>query len=110
MRVYSDWEMEEAKRHFNNVVVNDDIITWKSNGQSPMLDMLERWLQIGLITMSQFSKTNENRNEQTKVNFARYIENQKNKNIYDEEIIEMQANFGKGTGVQNIITGKTFKL
>lgn len=84
------------------------VLTWASNGQQPMDDMLAAWVVLGLITIQQARATSAVRAAETAKFLAAY---RKNPPVIDaEQLHEMRNAFGPGAKVVDVITGRTTQL
>ena len=110
--------MELNKPHFKNealrlaekfktdAYIEDGVIRWKSNNSVPPNDILEFWNYLGYdFDLEKSIKTSD---EDTATFLEQYRKNYKSPS--QEELYEMEAAFGKGTTVVDIITGKKIKL
>lgn len=101
---------EEAARLLaqrGNIEVEEDgAAKWKSNGSYLPADVVEKLIFAGAEFFSE-EATAAKREAQT----AEFLENyRRNRRTTAEERAEMEAAFGKGTTVVNIITGEKIKL
>ena len=101
---------EEAARLLaqrDNIEVEEDgAAKWKSNGSYLPADVVEKLIFAGEDFFSA-EATAAKREAQT----AEFLENyRRNHRTTAEERAEMEAAFGKGTTVVNIITGEKIKL
>ena len=84
----------------------DGAAKWKSNGSYLPADVVEKLIFAGADFFSE-EATAAKREAQT----AEFLENyRRNHRTTAEERTEMEAAFGKGTTVVNIITGEKIKL
>ena len=84
------------------------VLTWKSNGRSPMDDMLAAWVVLGIITREQARATSEARQTETAAFLADYRANPPQPDA--EQLAEMRAAFGPGAEVVNVITGQRYHV
>lgn len=98
-----------AKAQFktNANIDADGAVSWKSNGSYIMDDMAEMMEKAGC----KFSReaTAAARSKQNSAFVAQYKAQQRSKPS-EEELYEMQAAFGKGAKVVDVLTGKSFQL
>ena len=87
-----DRELEEAKVNFakKDFRIENDVLIWNSNDRHPMNDLMERWLELGLVTDVQFFATEVARDESNALFFAEYREAQKSRT--PEQIAEERFN------------------
>ena len=101
---------EEAARLLaqrDNIEVEEDgAAKWKSNGSYLPADVVEKLIFAGADFFSE-EATAAKREAQTAEFLGNYRRNHK---TTAEERTEMEAAFGKGTTVVNIITGERIKL
>lgn len=84
-------------------------ITWQSNGQAPMSDMLAAWYYLGLVTASQVVHTTSLADSQAEAAIAAYRAAQP-ATPSAEERAEMLAAFGPGETVVDVLTGRRVNL
>ena len=107
-----DRELEEAKVSFakKDFRIENDVLIWNSNDRHPMNDLMERWLDLGLVTDVQFFATEVARDESNALFFAEYREAQKSRT--PEQIAEERFNalaaMGPNVDMVNIVTGEKF--
>ena len=105
-----DRELEEAKVSFakKDFRIENDVLIWNSNDRHPMNDLMERWLDLGLVTDVQFFDTEVARDESNALFFAEYREAQKSRT--PEQIAEERFNalaaMGPDVDMVNIVTGE----
>ena len=101
---------EEAARLLaqrDNIEVEEDgAAKWKSNGSYLPADVVEKLIFAGADFFSE-EATAAKREAQTAERLGSY---RRNHRTTTEERAEMEAAFGKGTTVVNIITGEKIKL
>lgn len=101
-------EIGEAMRLFTTSVdvSADGVVTWKSNGAVIMDDMAEKMEVAGC----NFNRANtaKAREIECAKELKQYIA--KDHEPTAEEIYEMRAAFGAGAVVENLFTGRTYKL
>ena len=84
-----------------------EVLTWASNSQHPMADLLAAWLFLGLITETQADATMAAREIRDAAFIAEYREAQDNRTAEEvaADTAEMRAAFGSGETVVNVLTG-----
>jgi hypothetical protein len=89
-------------------VEQSGIARWKSNDAVPPQECLEQLKALGLVFnmhMSQFARDIE-----TAAFIREYRKSQASRPVSAEERFEMEAAFGKGATVVNVITGRKVRL
>ena len=113
-----------VERSFYNdeiIFEGDGAMKWKSNGAYLPEDCAYALAYIRhddtttptqkrCILNASVEATNEHREAQEREFIKEYIERNKNRVLSAEERYEMEAAFGKGTTVVNVITGQKFEL
>lgn len=97
-----------AKRLREDAVIEDGVIRWKSNGNVLFDDLTEFAAFLGLPVDRE--KTRLARDTQIDRSLSEYRKREADRQPSDEELFEMEAAFGKGATVENIITGQKIKL
>lgn len=106
-----NWKEEQFKKNvamFSDAVVTDGIPRWKSNNSIPMSDMLDDWKSAGL--KFDYDKSIAARNLEVEQELREYREKARDRKYSEEELIEMQSEFGIGTTVVDVITGAEIRL
>lgn len=101
-------ELEEIKEKLENgkITIDENGVARNKIGRILMEDMLEK---VAMVTDKvNVEATNKARDEDTSAFIKEYRENYKGPS--EEELFEMRAEFGKGTTVVDIITGKKIRL
>jgi len=100
-------EAKEAKKYFEeNAYVEDGVVRWTSNNSVPHDDMLEKMEYIGC--KFDRAKSNAVRIEEDAKFIEEYRKNQKP--LSQQEIAEMRAEFGVGTVVVDVLSGRVIKI
>jgi len=84
----------------------EGVYRWKTNDRVPFDDLLE---QEG-VCVEVREKCRIARDKETQAILARYNEAQHDYRYSDEELFEMQAAFGPGSTVVDVITGRKIDL
>ena len=115
---FGEFWKQDAQRQIKDMQVRADageILTdaeggayWKRSGNYIPADCAEM-LSYTTFDFS-MEATQAGREKQTAESIARYRKQQANRRISAEERAEMQAAFGKGATVVDIITGQTIRL
>jgi len=82
------------------------VVRWNSNDRVPFDDMLQEFLQAGLIDRQTLVNSNEARRVETAQFLANYRANYRGPS--EEERFEARAAFGPGARVVNVITGHEY--
>ena len=105
--------MPFAKKYIDNIHMkydayqdDDGVWRWKSNNRVPFKDMLECW---GLDSET-MQKCIEAKEKDTSAFLKSYRKQMENYVPSSEERFEMQAAFGEGAQVVNVITGQKIQL
>lgn len=97
-----EWATNDA------IVEPNGAIKWKSNGHYLMDDMCEKLEYIGFRFDREATRVAR---EAQDTEFLRaYRDSMKNHKPSAEELYEMEAAFGKGTKVVDVLTGQTIQL
>lgn len=100
-------DAERLAQQFDTMTYKvDGIIRWKTNNAVPPQDVLDFWKHIG--KRFNMAKSIAARNREEKEAIENYKRNQRPPT--QEQLYEMQAAFGKGTTVVDVITGRKIKL
>jgi hypothetical protein len=97
------WEADEA------YVDAQSVMRWRSNESVPPNDCLQAAMDMGLITLPQFTKSVEVSTEEMRQAIRAYVANQPAQPS-DEELYEMRAAFGPGEVVVDVISGRRTQL
>lgn len=84
------------------------VLTWASNSQQPMDDMLAAWVVLNLISIQQARATSAVRAVETARFLAAYRATPVSYSA--EQLHEMRAAFGEGATVVDVVSGQTIKL
>lgn len=87
---------------------NNGVLRWKSNNHVPPQEVLDFWKYVG--KRFNMSKCVAARNREDKIFLKEYRKQEQNRKYSQEELFEMEAAFGKGTVVVDVITGKKTRL
>lgn len=103
---------EQAERllieFYTRATVTDGVVRWTSNDRVPPSDILEFWHHIGKkFDYEKSLKVQEEENAAFLENYRKQMENYVPS---QEERYEMEAAFGKGATVVNVLTGKKIDL
>ena len=83
------------------------VARWKSNGNCPPDDFLEK-LEYAGVSIIDYERTREESERQTAASIAAYKANRKP--MTEEELFEARAAFGAGTVIVDVITGERITL
>lgn len=99
-------EMEKAKIAFYEqaYVDSEGIVRWKSNNRQPPEDMLEKMSMAGCPFNKAYN--DEVREAENALFFEEYRKKRK-RAVSQSEMYELEAAFGKGTKVVDVITGES---
>ena len=95
----------EQDQSYLDYTVDAPVVRWKSNNAVPFEDKLQEFYIKGWITNYEFMNSNETRQQESARSLAEYIEARKNYVPDAEERYEMEAAFGKGVKVVDVISG-----
>lgn len=103
---------EDAKRIADSfeteAYVKNGIVRWNSNDRIPPTDVLELW--YFLEKDFSIGKSIEESEKETREFLKNYRKKNINRTYSEEERFEMEAAFGKGATVVDVITGKEITL
>jgi hypothetical protein len=101
-------DAQRSADRFNDTIVTNGIPRWPSNNNVPPQDLLDLWNHIGKpFNYELATETLANEISET---LRQYKISRMNYTPGLEELYEMQAAFGKGVTVQDVITGKEIQL
>jgi len=95
---------EQLEQYKENIVNKDGVLYWKSNNHIVPLD-----ISMAIKNSGEHVDL-EKRDKMVQQELDQLRESMKNYTPSHEEIVEMQATFGKGTTVVNVLTGEKIKL
>lgn len=90
---------------FLNTYVENDVIRWESSDNVPPKDILEAFVEAGLLTQEVMDNSLAVNKVEQAAFLEQYIANRQKYGYSDEEKFEMQAAFG-GEEVVDIFTGE----
>lgn len=90
------------------VYEDDNAVKWSTNGSYLPAECVEHMVFAGLPV--NVEATAKKRKAQIAWDIKAYIKAMENAPVGDEERYEMEAAFGKGTTVVNVLTGRTVRL
>jgi len=102
-------DLEKAYLGFKEAYVVAGVLRWKSNDHVPPQDCLEDFRAIGCGGFDMEACRSAREAEQTAF-LADYAAKERNRKPSAEERYEMEAAFGKGTTVVNVITGRRTRV
>lgn len=88
--------------------IKDGVVRWKSNNAVPPNEILELWAYVGKDFNLELSISVSEK--ETSEFLKGYRERMKNYSPSPEEIAEMRTEFGSGTVVIDVITGREIQL
>ena len=102
---------EELKKNLETKTTIDEkgVMRWTTNNQVPPLDCLE-FARFGLKMPVNIPASVAQGDRETQESIQAYRKHQTECGISPEERFEMEAAFGKGTKIVDIITGKEIQL
>ena len=105
-------DIEKIKQDYlsGKLVVKYGVARWKSNNSVIPEDCLEMLVESGVAKNLDVERTKRVRERETKKFLCEYKKKRENYVPSAEERYEMEAAFGKGTEVVDIITGKKIRL
>jgi|HigsolmetaAR204D_1030405.scaffolds.fasta_scaffold02517_1 hypothetical protein len=102
-------EAERLRQAFDtNAYVVNGVVRWRSSDRVPPRDVLEFWRHVG--KPFNFQKSLDVADRETKAFLREYRRRNANRPISPEERFEMEAAFGKGARVVDVITGRVTRL
>jgi hypothetical protein len=96
--------MKTAIENFEKAYIQDGIVFWKSNDRSPFADMLETFVDDGLIDADTMARTVQAKGEQDVAAIAEYVAHRQTNGYTREERVEMRNAFGNDD-VIDVFTG-----
>lgn len=105
---YYSLALEKIENFETKTYVKNAVVRWKNNDEIPSQEIMEIWKYKGLGF--DFEKSVEQKKKEDEKFLEEYREKMKNYVPSREEIVEMQAAFGKGETVINALTGQTYKI
>lgn len=99
-------DADKARTAWNDATVTDGVPRWKSNGSVPPADCCEDWAEIGLPV--DLAAAEAVRSAELDAFLIAYRANPPKPTA--EALCEMAAEFGPGSVVVDIISGRKFKL
>jgi hypothetical protein len=101
---------EDKEKFYIDETVDAPVIRWKSNNNIPPEECLDAFLKVGYITQQEHDNSNEQRGIEVAIRLQEYAVSMRNYVPSAEERYEMEAAFGKGAKVVNVITGQQVQL
>jgi hypothetical protein len=97
--------MRTVAQQFKEAYMDNNVIRWNSNDTVPPKDILESFVEAGLISMAVLINSLDFKKVEDDAFLEQYIANRRKYGYSDEERFEMQAAFG-GETVIDVFTGE----
>jgi hypothetical protein len=97
--------MRTVAQQFKDAYMDNNVIRWNSNDTVPPKDILQSFVEAGLISMAVLNNSLDFKKVEDDAFLEQYIANRRKYGYSDEERFEMQAAFG-GETVIDVFTGE----